>query len=154
VTNLTNAIKTGIQHPLGEGDAATNLASSRLSGAGTIVTDNDLADVFVSLGLLGGATYLVVIVLIFRRVFSAYARRRDTLLLIIGGLLVANLEHWLQGGYYAVAPLFWFVVGWACREEPVEAGRLLPVRPTGGLPATPPRYARVDPRARRATVRG
>ena len=122
-TNLTNAIKAGIQHPLGQGDAATNLASSRLSGAGTIVTDNDLADVFVSLGLLGGVAYLVVIVLIFRRVFSAYARRKDMLLLVIGGLLVANFEHWLQGGYYAVAPLFWFVVGWACREEPVEAGR-------------------------------
>ena len=123
-TNLTNAIKAGIQHPLGQGDAATNLASSRLSGAGTIVTDNDLADVFVSLGLLGGAAYLVVIVLIFRRVFSAYARRKDMLLLIIGGLLVVNFEHWLQGGYYAVAPLFWFVVGWACREEPVEASRV------------------------------
>jgi hypothetical protein len=117
-TNLTNGITAGIQHPLGQGDAATNLAGARVSGAGTIVTDNDIADVFISLGLLGGAAYLVVIVLIFRRVFSAYGRRKDVLLLIIGGLLVGNFEHWLQGGYYAVAPLFWFVVGWACRQEP------------------------------------
>lgn len=142
-TNLTNGLRAGIQHPLGQGDAATNLASARLSGAGTIVTDNDIADVFVSLGLVGGAAYLVVIVLIFRRVFSAFARRKDVLLLIIGGLLVGNFEHWLQGGYYAVAPLMWFVVGWACREEPVEAGRLLSAQSVRSPPATGPRSAGV-----------
>ncbi len=119
------ALRAESTHPLGEGDAATNLASSRLSGTGTLVTDNDVSDVFVSLGVLGGVAYLAVIVLVFRRVFSAYARSKDMLLLVIGGLLVVNLEHWLQGGYYAIAPLFWFVVGWACRGTPVKANRQL-----------------------------
>ena len=90
-----------------------------------VITDNDVSDVFVSLGVLGGVAYVAVIILVFRRVFSAYARSKDMLLLVIGGLLVVNLEHWLQGGYYAIAPLFWFVVGWACRESPVQAGRSL-----------------------------
>ena len=124
-TNLVNGIASGVTHPLGEGDAATNLASSRLSGTATLVTDDDISDVFVSLGILGGVAYLAVIVLVFRRVFSAYARSKDMLLLVIGGLLVVNLEHWLQGGYYAIAPLFWFVVGWACRGTPVKANRQL-----------------------------
>jgi hypothetical protein len=36
--------------------------------------------------------------------------------LALVGLLSAALGQWLNGGYYAVAPLLWLLVGWANHE--------------------------------------
>jgi hypothetical protein len=61
------------------------------------------------------------------------------------GLLIADLGQWLNGGYYAVAPLLWFLIGWAMAQAremdaspaPVERPRpwtrpaLVPLRSGG-----------------------
>ncbi len=121
--NLRGGVQAGITSPLGKGTGAANIATDRLSGgkASGAITDNDLADVFVSFGFVGGMAYLALIVILIGRILGGYATRGDPLLLAIGGLLVANFEHWLNGGYYAVASLFWFVVGWASLPRPDPA---------------------------------
>jgi hypothetical protein len=58
-------------------------------------------------------------VLLFRTVFRRYVRHRDALSLAVAGLLVVTFGQWLNGGQYAVAPLLWFLAGWASRPDPV-----------------------------------
>ncbi len=117
---LVDGVAEGFRNPAGSGAGATNLAAERLGNAATIETDNDLADVFVSFGAVGGLLFLAIIVLAFRQVFSRYARERDWLVLAVGGFMVVTLGFWLNGGHYAVAPLTWFAIGWASRR-PAEA---------------------------------
>lgn len=117
---LGNGVAEGFTNPAGSGAGATNLAAERVGDAVTIETDNDLADVFVSFGAIGGLLFFAIIVLAFRQVFSRYSRERDWLVLAVAGFMVVTLGFWLNGGHYAVAPLVWFAIGWASRR-PAEA---------------------------------
>jgi hypothetical protein len=40
---------------------------------------------------------------------------RDRAALAVMGLLVVTLGQWLNGGYYAISPLLWLLVGWSNR---------------------------------------
>ena len=57
------------------------------------------------------------------------------------GLLVITLGQWLNGGYYALAPLLWLLIGWANRawleqraaEAPAPAAAPLPALALSGV---------------------
>ena len=113
-------IEEGFKNPAGNGTGATNAAGSALSNdsQGTAETDNDVADVFISMGAIGGFAYIVLILLIFRTIFRKYAATRNWMLFATMGVLIIMFGNWLNGGMYALSALTWFLVGWATRPEP------------------------------------
>lgn len=105
-----------LANPLGAGTSSSNLAYTKLGGVG-VGTEVDLTDELVDLGIIGGVLYLVVVVAVVAGTFREYLRTHDVLLLCTGGVLIVTLGHWLSGGYYAVAPLVWFLAGWAHQQS-------------------------------------
>ena len=105
-------IQTGIRTPLGYGPGSTNLAVAKLGGTANVgSTEIDVSNAFVSLGLLGGLTFIGILFLAFRDVTRRYLSG-EALALPVLALLVVCLGQWLTGGLYALMPLFWFVLGW------------------------------------------
>lgn len=100
-----------LRHPIGLGTGSTNLAGSRFGGV-TAGTEVDLSNAFVGLGVGGGVLFVAILGVTLRRVAVLYLGRGDPVLLAASGLLFVTLGQWLNGGYYAVAPLVWLVVGW------------------------------------------
>jgi hypothetical protein len=117
---FTEGIGAGFTDPLGRGTGATNIAAARFGGVGGSGTEVDISDAFVSLGLAGGLLFIGILGVTFRRVISLYLARGDPALLAVVGLLVVTLGQWLNGGYYALAPLTWFLIGWATRPSALE----------------------------------
>jgi len=118
-SSILDGFATGVRNPAGHGTGATNIASTLTDGQ-SIDSENDLSNAFLNLGLVGGLLYLAVIVGLFRTVFARYAARPDVLLFAVAGLLVVSFGQWLNGGLYAVAPLFWFLAGWATGPDTTE----------------------------------
>lgn len=123
--NLGRAVKEGFANPIGSGTGATNLGA-RIGGGGTVETDIDVGDVFVSFGFVAGFVFIAIIVVAFRAVCSRYlAGGSDPLIFAVVGVLVVTLGQWLQGGHYAASALTWFLLGWAvrpAREGPTRRG--------------------------------
>jgi hypothetical protein len=46
-----------------------------------------------------------------------YFDRRDALSAAVLGVLIVCLGSWLNGGYYALSPLVWLLIGWIARER-------------------------------------
>lgn len=113
---VVRGLRDGIQNPAGHGTGASSIATT-VTDSQSRDSEIDISNAFINLGLVGGVLYLVIVVLMFRAVFARYARRGDALSLAVAGLLVVILGQWLNGGLYAVAPLFWFLAGWATRPE-------------------------------------
>jgi hypothetical protein len=111
---VSGGIEEGITHPFGQGTAVTNIAADRF-GIGTSAkgTEVDVSNAFVSLGLLGGLLFVAIIVVTFRRIVISYLRRPDPVMLAVLALLIVPAGQWLNGGHYALAPLTWFLIGWA-----------------------------------------
>ena len=131
---MRDGIVDSLDQPLGFGTASTNIASSEVrSGAPSRNTEVDVANAFVSLGVVGGLLLLCVIGLAFQRVAAAYRATRDPLLLAVAGLLIVSLGQWLNGGHYALAPLIWFLIGYAVAQwQRVADGQGETVSPRAG----------------------
>jgi hypothetical protein len=110
---IVSGTSYALANPLGAGTSSSNLASDKLAGGIGVGTEFDLTDELVDLGIIGGVLYLAVMVAIVVGTFRAYLRTQDLLVLCIAGVQILTLGHWLTGGYYAVAPMVWFMAGWA-----------------------------------------
>jgi hypothetical protein len=117
---VQDGILRSIQHPLGLGTAY--LAGDKFASP-AVGTEVDISNEFVALGPLGGLLYLALVVVSFIKVAGLYRRRLDPVVLAVAGMLIADFGQWLNGGFYAVAPMVWFVIGWIAREaaEPARA---------------------------------
>jgi hypothetical protein len=117
-----------IQHPLGLGTAY--LAGDKFASP-AVGTEVDISNEFVALGPLGGLLYLALVIVSFIKVAGLYRRRLDPVLLAVAGMLIADFGQWLNGGFYAVAAIVWFVIGWIAREaaQPVTAAAVAAPRP-------------------------
>ena len=118
--NFTDGIADGFANPAGNGTGASNSSQGRLSddAKGTKATDNDISDVFISLGAVGGVGFIAIIVLTYRGVIRRYARTGNWMVFAVLGVLVVMFGNWLNGGYYTLSPFLWLVAGWATRPEP------------------------------------
>jgi hypothetical protein len=113
---VVNGMLDSFSHPLGLGTGATSLAAGR--GSASVhsgSTEIDASNAFVSLGIVGGFLFLAIIGVTFRRVGALCLRNRDRATLALMGVLVVSLGQWLNGGYYAISPLLWLLVGWSNR---------------------------------------
>jgi hypothetical protein len=126
---VRDGIVDSITNPLGFGTAATNIASEKLGSPDRPrQTEIDISNAFVSLGMVGGVVYALIVGVVLHHAADAYRRRPDPLLLAIVGLLVVTLGQWLNGGHYAIAPLTWFLVGYAAAERQRVRSRSEPRR--------------------------
>lgn len=100
----------GFISPAGRGLGATTLAASKF-GTGVYSAEMDFANVFYSLGFIGGFLYLTIIALAIGRALSIWSRRRTGAELAMLGVLICTLTAWMIGGEYSIAATVWFVVG-------------------------------------------
>jgi hypothetical protein len=111
----------GVLHPFGHGTAVTNIAADRFGiGSRAKGTEVDVSNAFVSLGLFGGLLFIAVVLTTFRRAVATYLRDPDPAMLAVITFLIVVAGQWLNGGYYALAPLTWFLIGWATSHRPLE----------------------------------
>ena len=97
-------------NPIGLGLGATTLAAGKFGGNATS-SEMDFSDLFLSLGVVGGALYLALMYAILRMCFQHWQKTRHIATLAVIGLLATCLAHWLTGGAYMLCTLLWFAVG-------------------------------------------
>ena len=110
VTLTAQGVLEGFLSPAGRGLGATTLAGSKF-GTGVYSAEMDFANVFYSLGFLGGLLYLTIIALAIGRALAVWNGRRTGVELAMLAVLVSTLTAWMIGGEYSIAAIVWFVVG-------------------------------------------
>jgi hypothetical protein len=103
-------ILSSLVNPWGMGLGATTQAAGKLGGTASN-TENDVSNMFVSLGPIGGVIYLIVLFWMFRTTIMYSRRTGSTIGLAMLGVQICIAGHWLNGGHYAVATLLWFCIG-------------------------------------------
>ncbi len=111
---VLDGLAVSLRHPFGLGTAVTTIAAGNPNSQ-IASTEVDLSNAFVSLGWIGGALFVCVVAMSLWQAFRLSLHLRDLTSLACAGLLIATLGNWLNGGYYAVAPLVWLVIGWSSR---------------------------------------
>jgi hypothetical protein len=142
---VANGFLGSLADPLGAGTASTNLAGQKVSGSSNS-TEMDLINVFISLGIFGGIAFTAVIILTLWRGADRALSTLGMVELAAIGILLVTFGQWLNGGFYAVSPLVWMLVGWTNREW--LARRQMRKRPDVGKVAPEPRTVVRPSRAR------
>jgi hypothetical protein len=107
---LRDGLMTGITAPAGLGLGATTGAAQKY-GAHNLSAEIDIANVMISMGVLGGILYGVILLHILGAAVRWWRTRREPYALALVGTLFGTLAGWLIGGEYSVAALLWFQVG-------------------------------------------
>jgi hypothetical protein len=107
----------GALDPVGKGIASTNLAGLRYGNGSAGSTESDLSNQFVDSGPLGGFAYAAIVVLTLVAALRQAVHTRDAVALSVLGMLLVIPGQWLNGGYYAVAPLVWCSIGFVLAAE-------------------------------------
>lgn len=102
--------KWGFEEPLGRGIGSTTLAAAKF-GSGGGSTEKDISDMFVAGGVIGGALYLLLVIVVSVSAVRYWMRTRNRLALAIIGFLVFASFGWLKSGQYVLTPITWFTIG-------------------------------------------
>ena len=129
-----------IKHPIGYGIGETT-GASRFSNTGqTLMTEFDLSDSFVDLGVPGGLIYLAIfglgLLLAYR--YSEFGAPDLRIAIVI--FFAADAGSWMYTGEYGNVPILWFLLGTVTAlvyEKKQEQARLLALRRSRPLPAGP-----------------
>jgi hypothetical protein len=131
---VRDGVVRGFHQPLGQGTGITSLAG--YSESNSYTTEIDVSNAFVSLGLVGGVLYLVVIGTAFSETARLYWQQRAIAPLLVLSALIVSLGQWLNGGHYAVSAIIWFLLGWVASERAralaAEAAPASPSRTAAG----------------------
>jgi hypothetical protein len=107
---FTSGILTGIFTPAGQGLGATTEAAHKY-GARNLNSEIDLANIMISVGILGGVLYLAIAAGVIAKTMKWWRIERRPAALAVVGILFGTLGGWLIGGEYSVAALLWFLIG-------------------------------------------
>jgi hypothetical protein len=107
---IRDGLVTGITSPAGEGLGATTFAAEKY-GARARNAEVDIANLMISVGVLGGVLYLIIVLGALWRAVKWWQIERTPYALVMVGTLVGTLGGWLIGGEYSVAALLWFQIG-------------------------------------------
>ena len=100
----------GVSTVFGRGLGSTTLAGAKF-GTTLFNAEVDISNMFYSLGLLGGAIYVAIVVEALRGVAAVWRRRRGPEDLALLAVVASTFLSWLLGGEYAIAALVWFSIG-------------------------------------------
>lgn len=114
---VIEAFATSVRKPLGVGLAEGSIAEQKGRGDSSTNPENDIATVFLSLGMPGGILFVAFIWAGLARAASAHRRRPDAVTLAMLGVLVAYLTQWWSGQMYAASALLWLVLGAVSRPQ-------------------------------------
>lgn len=134
-------IEEGLKNPLGEGLGGTTMAAGKLGSHGMAGYENDVANMFASLGAFGGLLYVAVILFVLYSAFTIWQQHRSFMALMTLGILVSQLGYWLEGGHYSLVAICWFLIGSmdrATARAVVTAPQPQPVRRGHAHPAYQP----------------
>jgi hypothetical protein len=134
----------GLSNPLGQGlGRGTHIA--RAFGGQTIGTEVDLSNMFACLGIVGGATYLLLYFRVFRHCVKLWNRDHRRLTLGITGVLLVLAMNWLNTGEYTTISLAWFCIGAIDHQFlPTLAPTPAPAPAGQGLSIPSPRLLRME----------
>jgi hypothetical protein len=107
---IVEGLKSGFTSPAGLGLGATTLAASKYGGQAAS-TEFDLSNVMLSLGILGGVLYEVIVVTVLVTALRWWSIARSPAGLAVLGVSVATLGSWLIGGEYSMVAIIWFCIG-------------------------------------------
>jgi len=107
---IEEGFMAGLTNPAGVGLGATTQAADKY-GARTRNAEFDLANLMISVGLLGGVLYVIIVFTVLARAVSWWRDQRRSYALVVLGCLVATVGNWLIGGEYSAAALLWFQIG-------------------------------------------
>lgn len=114
ISNHLSLMRSGavltMEQPLGRGTGYITRGASQF-GDGGFSTEKDFTDMFLALGISGGLVYLIVLGYTTLLAVRYWFRTRNTVGLIILGILVFSVFGWLTPGRYVMTPLIWFCVG-------------------------------------------
>ena len=112
---ITNGITEGFRIPIGHGLGASTLAAKKfgteLSTESGISSENDYANMFYSLGALGGIFYILICIKIWVVMIRYWNESRDVAALVLLVLMAGLQGQWLTGAHYAQTMFFWFSIG-------------------------------------------
>jgi hypothetical protein len=137
---VTQSIGSVLQAPFGYGPDATNIAGSRFATL-NLSSEFDISNEFVNLGLVGGVTYGAIVAIAMARAMILAWRDPLPEHIWIMAVMVVNLGQWLNGGYYLLAPLTWFLIGgmtrsWLARRSARQRETASPSSPLSLSPST------------------
>jgi hypothetical protein len=114
-----SGILSGIENPLGFGLGAVTLGSGKFGGGDPSVAGSsevDISDSFIAMGVLGGLTYLLVILVGLKYAVEYTGKAPEAVGLPIIGMLTCMLGVWVPLGEYALGPLLWFCLGFLAKD--------------------------------------
>jgi hypothetical protein len=121
------AISDAIARPLGAGLGATTAAAGKFGGgsdddsAPTGSSEVDFTDMLLSLGLVGGLTYLFIIFSAFHAAIFYLKRVPARISLPLIAILVVLIGSWMIGGQYGISSIVCFMLGALARNRDFEA---------------------------------
>jgi hypothetical protein len=102
----------GITYPIGHGLGATTEAAAKFgSDPSQGSSEIDFSDMFISLGLIGGVLYLLVVLSAMRQSLTYLHTVSRTVSLPVVAILFSSLGSWLIGGQYSTSSVILFLVG-------------------------------------------
>jgi hypothetical protein len=107
---ILEGLESGFTSPAGRGLGATTIAASKYGGQ-SVSTELDLSNVMVSLGILGGVLYVVIVATVFVTALRWWSITRSPVSLAMLGICIATIGGWLIGGEYSMVAIVWFCVG-------------------------------------------
>ena len=104
------AVVEGVASVVGHGLGSTTLAGAKF-GSTFFGAEVDLSNMFYSLGLVGGLTYLAIMFLVLKGSITVWRRRRGAAELSLVAVIASTVLVWLLGSEYAIAAIVWFAIG-------------------------------------------
>ena len=114
---VAGAFATAAERPLGVGLSEGSIAEQKARGDSSANPENDIATVFLSLGVPGGVIFLAFMVMGIARAARRFRRARTAMSLAALGVTVAFITQWWSGQMYAASALLWLILGWLARPE-------------------------------------
>lgn len=108
---ILTGLGQSLKQPFGYGLGATTLSASKFGGTSQSA-ENDVVDVFLSGGVIGGVLYVLIL---YRTLVAGgtlafrYKRMTDVLPFVA---VAVSFGQTLNGGYYSLMPFLWLYIAW------------------------------------------
>jgi hypothetical protein len=107
-----SGILQGVYYPIGHGLGSTTAAAAKFGGDPTEGSSEvDFSDMFISLGLIGGLTYIFVVGHTMHKALEYLRTVKRSISLPVMAILTSTLGSWLIGGQYSTSSLLFFLIG-------------------------------------------
>lgn len=119
---IFGGIVAGIKTPMGFGLGMGTLSASKFSDSRNVIgTEFDISNMFVSLGVIGGGLYIVIIISLIVRLMKYWHDYRDKLVLFALGIVFNQFGNMMTGSHYLPTIFLWLTLG--CMDRIIQKRR-------------------------------